>query len=147
MRKLGFALPLLPLVMATSLGGNALADDGRFTLEKVAGGYVRLNTVTGEVSFCEEKSGQFVCRVSPSERMAYENEIRMLHDRLDMVEDRLAQLEGSGHDPGSHITSEEEFEKTLGFMEKFFRRFMGIVKDFDKEFGEDQEPEAGPEKT
>lgn len=133
---------LLPLVSSV-----AVADDGRFSLEKVDGGYVRLNTVTGEVSFCEQKGGQFVCRVTPSERQAYETEIRILQERLEQIEERVALLEGKGFESRDLLPSDEEFEKTMDVMEKFFRRFMGIVKDFDKELGEKTEPEATPEKT
>ena len=31
------------------------------------------------------------------------------------------------------LPTEEDFEKTMGYMERFFRRFMGIVKDFEKD--------------
>lgn len=144
MRIFRYALPVL-ILSATAMAANA--DDGRFTLEKVTGGYVRLNTVTGEVSFCEQKAGQFVCRISPSERAAYEDQIRALQDRLDQVEERIAILEGREPEPGQRLTTEEEFEQTLGFMEKFFRRFMGIVKDFEQEFDDEEEAETLPEKT
>ncbi len=125
----------------------AVADNGRFSLEKVEGGYVRLNTVTGEVSFCQEKDGQFVCRISPSERMAYENEIAELHERLDQIEERMALLEGKSFEKRNALPSDEEFEKTMGYMEKFFRRFMGIVKDLDEEFGEGSSKEVDPDRT
>jgi hypothetical protein len=32
-------------------------------------------------------------------------------------------------------------------MERFFRRFLDVVKDFDNTFRHDQQPQAAPEKT
>ena len=43
----------------------------------------------------------------------------------------LATLEAGGR--SEELPSEEEFEQTLGYMERFFRRFMGIVEEFDRE--------------
>ena len=50
--------------------------------------------------------------------------------------------------PGAGLPSEDEFEQTMGYMERFFRRFMDIVTDLNREFGSGQEqPEPEPDRT
>ena len=34
--------------------------------------------------------------------------------------------------PRNLLPSDEEFERSLGYMERFFRKFMDIVRDMDK---------------
>lgn len=123
------ALALLPAVPAHA-GDTA----ERYRLEKSAEGYVRMDTQTGTMSLCEEKSGQLVCRVAADERTAFQDEIDRLQGSVKALEERVARLEGSASTrQESNLPSEEEFEKTMGYMERFFRTFMGIVKDFSRQ--------------
>ena len=65
--------PLLIAGCALGLGAvlPASAQDatgsGRYVLEKTDHGLVRLDTLTGELSVCEQKSGQVVCKLPPAE--------------------------------------------------------------------------------
>lgn len=117
-----------------SLTGGALAQNGeRYRLERTEDGYVRMDTTTGTMSICRERSGQLVCTLAADERTAYQDDIADLGERLKTLEGRIAALEAGGKGTGSELPSEEEFEQTMGMMERFFRRFMGIVRDFEKE--------------
>ena len=119
----------------------ALAEDTvRYALEKTADGYVRMDKQSGEMSVCKETDGQLVCRLAADERSAYENSTAALAKRLDALEQKVAALEGGGVKSLNALPSEEEFDKTLTMMERFFRRFMGVVKEFDGQDG-------GPQKT
>jgi hypothetical protein len=119
----------------------ALAEDSaRYSLEKTAGGYVRMDRQTGEMSACKEADGQLVCRLAADERDAYETSSAVLAKRLDALERKVAALEGAGPKPLNALPSEEEFDNTLSMMERFVRRFMGVVKEFDGQ-------EGGPQKT
>ena len=58
----------------------------------------------------------------------------------------VAELEAAGRPiPDDVLPTEEDFEKSLGYMERFFRRFMDIVKDFDKDGA--RRAAAEPQKT
>lgn len=103
----------------------------RYRLERTDDGYVRLDTTTGRTTLCQERSGQLVCKMAVEERVAFESQIDDLEARVEALEDRLATLEAGGRT--EELPSEEEFEQTLGYMERFFRRFMGIVEEFDRE--------------
>lgn len=115
----------------------------RYRLERTEDGYVRLDTRTGAMATCQERGGQLVCRQAADEREAHEDRLDALDDRIKALEERLATLEAAPA-PAAGLPSEDEFEQTLGYMERFFRRFMEIVTSFDREFGSGQEP-ATPE--
>ncbi len=133
----------LTIAAATLLCMSAAAsaqETNRYSLEKTADGYVRLDNKTGEMSICKEQADQLVCRVAADDRVALEDDMSQLNARLKSVEDRLAAFEKSGMPAKDALPTDEEFEKTMGYMEKFFRRFMGVVKDLN-------ETEIQPNKT
>ncbi|HMF67871.1 MAG TPA: hypothetical protein VK602_09715 [Phyllobacterium sp.] len=111
-----------------------------YTLERTDDGYVRMNNKTGEMSICQEKSGQLICKLAAEERAAYEDDIADLKTRVAKLEDTVA---GMGKLPPvvrDALPSDEDFEKGLSYMERFMRRFMGIAKEF-----EDKNKPANPE--
>lgn len=118
-------------VTALSVSPSPAQDVERYRLERTDDGYVRLDTTTGRTTLCQERGGQLVCKMAVEERAAFESQVEDLEARVDALEDRLAALETGGR--SDELPSEEEFEQTLGYMERFFRRFMGIVEEFDRE--------------
>jgi len=148
---LTFSFLLIPL-----LAGASAAEPDRYRLEKMPNGYVRMDTRTGAMSICEEKWGELVCKMAADERTAVQDEIerlqtelKALNDRLATVkalEDRVARLENSTTARiEKTLPTEEDFNKTMSYMERFFRGFMAIVKDFE---GENSKPaEPGTDKT
>ena len=114
----------------------------RYQLQRTDDGYVRLDTKTGSMSICQENSGQLICRMASDERAAYEGDLDALEDRVDALEARLKTLEAGR--PAASMPDEQEFEQTLGYMERFFRRFMGIVRDFEQD---NQPTQPQPDRT
>lgn len=128
------------LASLTAVSAHA-EDAGRFRLEKSADGYVRMDTQTGAMSICEEKTGQLVCRVAADERAAFQDEIDRLQASLKNLDERVAKLENSlASRLESSLPTEEDFNRTMSYMERFVRGFMGIVKDMEK----DENPPAKP---
>ncbi|WP_265516435.1 hypothetical protein [Nitratireductor luteus] len=126
--------------------GELHAQTGqRFQLERAEDGYVRMDTQTGAISICKDRSGQIVCTLAADERAAYENDLDALRGRVASLEARVEALErGSAGRESSDLPSEEEFEQTLSLMERFFRRFMDIVKGLEEENQTgDRPPEPG----
>lgn len=141
------AFLLIPLLAGLGAGPASAAETQRFQMEKTDKGYVRMDTQTGEMSICEERSGQLVCKLAADERSALQDEIGRLQTELKAIEERVVKLEGSlTAKLESTLPTEEEFEKTMGYMERFFRSFMGIVKDFEKE-DKAAQPTPAPDKT
>lgn len=120
-------------------GASASAQEtSRYTLEKTEDGYVRMDNRTGEMSICEERTGELFCRRATDERAAPEDDLGQVMDKLDDIEQRLSALEASR--PVDVLPSEQDIDKTLNFMERFFRRFMEVVKDFDQDNHHDAQP-------
>lgn len=105
---------------------SADADRGRYVMEKTENGYVRMDTATGDISICHENEGQIVCRLAADERAAFQDRLDELEARLDRLEERVA-ADGTG----KGMPSDEEFDRGLDNMEKFFDRFLGIIERFD----------------
>ena len=141
-----FSIIIAASALLPMLGPGAhAADENRYTLEKSASGYVRMDTQTGEMSICEERSGQLVCKLAADERSAFQGDVDRFQATLAALEARIAALENSlTAKLESALPTEEEFEKTMSYMERFFRGFIGIVKDLDDET---PDPAPLPQKT
>ena len=64
------AIPtFLILAAALPLSANVQAAE-RFQLERTDNGFVRMDTQTGQMSFCEERSGQLKCTASTDDSAA-----------------------------------------------------------------------------
>ena len=151
MRPIALTFPVL-LVSLTA--GALAAEPDRYRLEKSPDGYVRMDTRTGQMSICEEKWGELVCSMAADERTAVQDEIerlqtevKALNDRLASVkalEDRVSRLENSvAAKIENSLPTEEDFNRTMSYMERFFRSFMDIVKDFESENSKPAEPGTG----
>lgn len=126
---------LLPLLVAASAG------EPGYVLEKTPDGYIRMDKRTGEMSICAERRGDLVCRMAADERMAMQDEMERLQGDVKMLEDRVSKLENSlAARVEQSLPTEEDFDRTMGYMERFFRRFMDIVKDFEKDGAKPLEP-------
>ncbi|AZO49113.1 MAG: hypothetical protein EOS54_06930 [Mesorhizobium sp.] len=130
---------LIPAALFSLVAVSAFSEEtDRYRLEKSANGYVRMDTQTGAMSICEERSGQLVCKMAADERAAFQDEVDKLQTSVKALDERVAKLENSlSARLESQLPSEEDFNKTLGYMEQFFRTFKDIVKDMDKENGDD----------
>ena len=116
---------------------------GRYVLEKTDEGLVRLDTLTGEMTVCEQNSGQVVCKLPADERRAVNKHIADLEARIEALEDRLAALERGGMAQGENaLPSDEELDEAFNMMEKFIYRFFDVFKDLDER--KERPPEPKP---
>lgn len=121
----------------------AAAQEGeRYRLERTGDGYVRLDTHTGAMTLCREAEGSLSCAPAAQERP--DSEIEALQERVKALETRLAALE-SRPAPAAGLPPEEEFERGMSYMERFFRMFMGLVREFEGERAPAQGP--APDRT
>lgn len=140
----------LMIAAATALAFSVPAsaqDVERYRLERTENGFVRMDVRTGQMSFCEERQGQLVCRPGGDEPTAEADGLEELNRKIDEFEKRIATLETrQPPQPGAGLPSEEEFERTMTFMERFLRRFWGVAKDLERE-SEPGEPAPAPDRT
>lgn len=141
MRPISILAP--SLLLALALSSASFAEGERFTLEKSATGYVRMDTQTGQMSICEERDGQLVCKLAADERSAFQDEADRMQASIKALEERVAKLENSfASRLESALPTEEDFDRTLSFMERFFRSFIDIVKDAEEGDGKTVAPDA-----
>src|SRR4051812_38381324 len=96
------------------LAGSARSEEvDRYRLEKTETGYLRMDTQTGAMSICEEKTGQLVCRMATDERSALQDQLERLQSKLDGLEARVAKLEAQPSIPKVLVPSDEEVDKSL----------------------------------
>lgn len=120
---------------------NADAQDdadntaGRYTMSEVEGGYLRLDTANGRVSFCHRERGDWLCEIVADERAAYEAEIGVLMGENRRLKDDLAALKGRGEDGRNviELPGREEVDRLMSFLEQMMRRFFDMVKSFSEE--------------
>ncbi len=141
------------LMPVAALGGllsayAAMAQEpapGRYAMQKTDSGIARLDTQTGEVSLCQEKDGEIICRMAADERTAFELELDLLTKRIETLEKAAANAP-SGLKP--RLPSKEEIDQTMTVMERMMRSFMGIVKDLeDEEKSPSNKTDETPQKT
>jgi hypothetical protein len=135
------------LIPVLALGGVLVAiaafaqepAPGRYAMQKSDTGIARLDTQTGEVSLCQEKDGDLVCRMAADERTAFELELDLLTKRIETLEKAVGEGQAALK---PRLPTKEEIDQTMGIMERMMRSFMGIVKDLERE---DKTPPDGTE--
>ena len=136
---------VMPLLLA--MASASAAEDDRYVLEKSGDRFVRMDRQTGEMSNCKSEGEALVCKLAADERTAYQDEIDRLQRSLDTLDQRVVKLENSLTSKlESSLPTEEEFNKTLSYMERFMRSFMDLTKDLDKD-EQIELPPATPQKT
>ncbi len=127
-------LCVLPLLASSASAQN----EERYRLERTDDGYVRMDTQTGTMTLCRERESELVCQPASEELQEAPSDMDLLRERVEELEERVEALEGGD----SAVPLEEEFEQTLTLMERFFRRFIDIVRGLEEE--EQQAPEPAP---
>lgn len=130
MKTQAVILLLTTLIVSGSAMAQSATDQSRFQLERTEKGFIRLDRQTGDVSFCREEASGLTCRLAADERKAFEQE-------LDALDRRVTRLEQQRSGATSGLPSDEEVEKSLSIMERFFRRFMDIIGETRDEQGFD----------
>ena len=121
-------------------------QDDRFVLEKSGDGFVRMDRQTGEMSYCAIVDGALACRAAASSATSRDAEIPRLQEAIAALDRRVVALETSlAARLESTLPTEEQFEQTMSYMERFLRGFMDIVRDMEKSGSSD--PSVPPDRT
>jgi hypothetical protein len=143
--RLLLAAPFLLLGLSASA---THAERERYKMEKTENGYVRMDTATGTMSLCTQEQGQLVCRMAADDRSALEKEIDDLRGQMRALDGRIVKLEGSlSARLEDTLPSQQDFDKSLGYMEQFFRRFMDVMKGLDDNGSKPGTPSPQPGKA
>lgn len=125
MRALAFALVGACLI-AGSAQAQAPGENGRYSMSPVEGGFLRLDTRTGEVSMCRPAGDDVRCRAAPDDVAALQSEI----DRLAKENAELkARVAGVSPTPPPNSRTREEMDRAFDYAERFMRRMMRVLRD------------------
>jgi len=135
------------VVTGFSLVTPALADDatpdndeGRYTFNKVADGFLRLDTRTGEVSLCSRRSVGWACLAVPEDRAVLESEIaRLRAENGALKKDLLARglplppgampeppIASDNHRPPWRHNS--EIDRVVRFVDRLWHRLVDAIE-------------------
>ena len=138
-------------VAALWLSAPAVADyaapdtnGGRYTLNKSGDGFVRLDTQTGAVAYCTERSVGWACQTAPEDRAAFESEIARLRSENAALKQALlshnlplpsgvapeapaGQASGRGNDITIHLPDDADIDRAVAYMGQIWQRFVDAV--------------------
>ncbi|MGD1934732.1 MAG: hypothetical protein ACFB0Z_09560 [Candidatus Phaeomarinobacter sp.] len=128
-------------VLMQPVGLKAHADEpGRYTMEAIDNGFLRLDTQTGAVSVCSGAADTWSCAPAEDERSELEEEnARLRADNLVLRE----QIAGLGEQP--KVTTPEDVDAAMDAFETVAERFGRLIKIMRREMEElDQELNEPP---
>jgi hypothetical protein len=89
-----FSVVIAAICLSTPLFADDVPSDnggGRYTFNKVTDGFVRLDTITGEVALCNQRTVGWACQAAPEDRAVLENEIaRLRSENATLKQDLLS---------------------------------------------------------
>ena len=144
------SMPIALLLAAVPLTASAQNDrpdteDGRYSLNRVEDGYLRLDQRTGQVSLCSRRDMGWSCHLVPDERSALEEEIaRLQRDNAALKKDMLArgitprsgsatQTPGPADKPELKAPSEADLDRAMAMMERWWKRLVEMVQRWQRE--------------
>ena len=126
------------LAAALLFASPALAqENGRYQLERGDGGFVRLDTVTGEMTLCRETGNGLSCERSREQDMdlrrdrdQLRDEVRELRRENERLRDELAHYDDYRTD---ELPSDEEMEEIAGWFERMMAIMMRTMRNVEDE--------------
>jgi hypothetical protein len=148
-----FSKAFVIAITAVCLSAPVLADEGtpdtnggRYTLNKVTDGFVRLDTQTGEVALCSQRTVGWACQVAPEDRAAYESDIARLRGenaalKQALLSHGLPLPSGVTPEPsGTHdnditirLPDNADIDRAVAYVGRLWNRFVDAVNRAQKQ--------------
>ena len=124
------------------------SEHGRYSFSKVAEGLLRLDTQTGQVSVCSQRTVGWACQAVPDDRAVLENEIaRLRTENAGLKKEMLAHglaLPGSGamapegsatheNDITIHLPDNSEIDRMVAYAGQLWHRFVEAIARAQKQ--------------
>lgn len=130
----------LACLAAPALGATPgdTGKPGRYVLQPIDGGTLRMDTESGAMALCTRSGGTVTCNPVQDERSA-EKEIerlkaenRQLKDDVKRLEDALDQSQAN-RKPKMTLPTEEDVDKALNYVERLIKKFHDKLKSIEQD--------------
>lgn len=134
------------IISGLSLAAPASAQNvpaeksGRYTLQPIDGGFLRMDTETGAMSLCTKRGAAVACEPVADQRASQGEVDRLMQENRALREDlkRLEELvtadggKKPARGPKFEMPSEEDIDKAMSYVERMLKKFREKMKDLDQ---------------
>ena len=138
------------LAAPPTTGGS---QPGRYTMQPTDGGFLRLDTATGDMSVCKPSGDTFECRPVKDDRDLQAEIARLVKENKELKDEikRLDDMLGLNGDkskggPKFELPSEQDVDKALSYLERMFRKFRDKMKELEEPGPGNAPAQPAPEK-
>lgn len=139
---------LLAVTIGVSYPGFAAGEKaGRFTMSPAeGGGFVRLDTETGQMSLCQRREGDWTCRDMAEPHGGLPQEVDRLREENRRLKAEIRQMEdimlGDKHAEAPHkenrglefkLPSEQDVDSAMDYVTRMVRKFREKMKELEAE--------------
>ncbi len=107
--RVAIAAALVFAACASAQAQNAAPTEapGRYSFDRVGDVFMRLDTATGQVSVCNQRSVGWACQAVPEDRVALESEIARLQNAMAEMKAEIAALRAPPPRPPAELSPPE----------------------------------------
>jgi hypothetical protein len=136
------ALAVLAALAALPASAETRDAPGRFTMQPIEGGFMRLDTQTGAVSMCRPDTGKLIlCQPAQDKQQSLEKEIeRLSAENIELKAEvkRLQETAGLAPPPGPpgekfQLPSEEDVDSALDYLERMVKKFRDRLRNLEED--------------
>jgi hypothetical protein len=144
-----FAIAIAAVCLSTSVRADDATPDtngGRYTLNKVTDGFVRLDTQTGEVVLCSQRTVGWACQAAPEDRAAFESEIARLRGENAALKQALLsrglplpsgatpeRSDNHDNDITIRLPDNADIDRAVAYVSRLWNRFVDAVNRAQKQ--------------
>jgi hypothetical protein len=108
---------------------SAAEVTGRYVLEKVEQGFLRLDSETGAMALCGAKAGVWECETLKDQSLDLAAELGRLKAENDRLKARVTELEKAG--AATKLPSDQDVDRMMDIFGKMLDRFLDFAREMD----------------
>ena len=122
------------------------SEHGRYSFSKVAEGFLRLDTQTGQVSVCSQRAVGWACQTAPEDRTAFEHEIEHLQSEnaalkkallshgLPLPDEMMSEAPGTDSNQITiRLPDNADIDRAIAYVGQVWQRFVDAVAKAHKQ--------------